>query len=277
MSLINFSNRRVQASHPPLSAKLANLREQLRWITPLAGSRLRALKLLVAIRLQEAGIHRANFAGRLVNFRTQDLQALREVLADLEYGFLARSLGEDSTPLVLDIGGHIGTLPIWLLSICPGARILSIEADPETFEILSRNAAAAVESGARWTVLHGAAGASQGEILYLSNTGPSMGHRIDAKGSVPVSSLTLPHLLDHLAQGRDVDLLKVDIEGSEEKFLCAAPDALKRVKNLVIELHPSLCDTQRVEALLKQNFDDIRPVGGRMSSKPLLFCTRRKT
>lgn len=278
MSLVKPNKLNALRRLSDIAARLYDMFLQFIWITPLAGNRLGALKLITLMRLRRTAVHRAHFAGRAVDFRNQDVQALREVLVDTEYGFLADAFDDNAAPTVLDIGGHIGTFPIWFLSVWPRARILSVEADPETFNILSRNAASANDGGAQWTVLHGAAGSSQGTIVYLSTSGPSMGHRIDESGTVPVSCLTLPVLLDRIAVGttENVDLLKIDIEGSEEEFLCAAPDALRRANAMVVELHRSLCDTQRVEALLAQTFEEIRPVRGRFSNKPLLYCTRRK-
>jgi FkbM family methyltransferase len=243
---------------------------------PLAGTRLSAFKLFLSIRLWRNDIHLTNFAGRRVYFRTPDVQALQEVLADHEYEFLASHFANGNAPLVLDVGAHIGTFSIWLLSVSPNANILSVEADPETFKTLSLNVAAA-GADANWTAVHGAAGSSQGEIVYLSKSRFSMGHRIDAKGSVPVPTVTLPFLIERLAgDAGDIDLLKIDIEGSEEGFLCTNPEALKRVKAIVVELHPELCNTDRVEALLRNTFDDIQRIGGRITDKPLLYCTRSK-
>ena len=69
-----------------------------------------------------------------------------------------------------------------------------------------------------------------------------------------------------------VDLMKVDIEGSEEAFLCANPDLLRRVHHLVVELHPYLCDTGRVEEVLRDIYGTVEKMQGRSSSKPLLMC-----
>ena len=83
----------------------------------------------------------------------------------------------------------------------------------------------------------------------------------------------LEALLEKTAPGGGVaDLVKIDIEGSEEALLCVRPNLLKRVKALVIEQHPGLCDIKRVDATLKTHFDCIEEIGGRRSSKPLLFC-----
>lgn len=102
-----------------------------------------------------------------------------------------------------------------------------------------------------------------------------MSHRIDAAGSIEVPSLALTGLLNRLApNGGRIDLMKIDIEGSEEAFLCADPAALDRVDALVVELHPTLCDTARVEALLRERFSTIRVIEARKSSKPLLYCRR---
>lgn len=48
-----------------------------------------------------------------------------------------------------------------------------------------------------------------------------------------------------------VGLMKVDIEGSEEKFLCTDKRLLPRVRSIVIDLHPQLCDAMRAAALLR--------------------------
>jgi hypothetical protein len=99
-----------------------------------------------------------------------------------------------------------------------------------------------------------------------------MSHKVSAKGSVQVKGISLAAL----TEGRgDIDLMKVDIEGAEEAFLCADPAALTPVKRLVIELHPQLCDTQRVRDVLQKAFSQIVEIHGRTSSKPLLYCRKQ--
>jgi hypothetical protein len=100
-----------------------------------------------------------------------------------------------------------------------------------------------------------------------------MGHRVEARGDVEVRSISLGTLVDMVAgaAGR-LDLLKVDIEGSEQALLCANPSILRRIDALVVELHPGLCDTEAVRTLLAEHYRTIREIGGRKSSKPLLLC-----
>ncbi len=62
-----------------------------------------------------------------------------------------------------------------------------------------------------------------------------------------------------LGSGRQVDLLKCDIEGAELEFLSAYPDLLRRTAVCVIELHPGKCDTAACLHLLEEaGFDERR-------------------
>ncbi len=244
-------------------------------MTILVGDPISAALLLGRIRWQCKALHQVTFATHKIAFRSEDEQVLREVLVEREYAFLDRTLWNSSAPRVLDVGAHIGTFALWLLSIIPSARILSVEADPTTVKVAERNALSLRSKGFDWTVLHAAAGDRDGEILQLSTEGLSMSHRIDPAGTLEVGSVSLDSLLDYLApNGGAVDLVKVDIEGSEEAFLCSSPDALARVSELVIELQPYLCNTRRVENVLKAHFSSIVAIVGRTSSKPLLYCRR---
>lgn len=197
--------------------------------------------------------------------------ALKEVLVDREYALVLPRLAGIRAPRVLDVGAHIGLFSLWLLQEYPQARVVSVEADPHTYDILVRNVAATRAAGARWDALNAAAWDEDGRELRFSSAGPSMSHRISGSGEIVVKGVTLPTLMHRL--GTDtIDLMKIDIEGSEEAFLCAHPDVLRRVRNVVVELHPNLCDTQRVLRVLRDAYGTVTEVPQRTSSKPLLLC-----
>ena len=102
-----------------------------------------------------------------------------------------------------------------------------------------------------------------------------MGHRLSADGDITVPTTDLAHLVDRQsAEGGMIDLLKVDIEGAEEDFLCTKPEFLERVRVLVVELHPKSCNTARVLETLQRSFKTVEEIPGRFSSKPLLLCYR---
>ena len=245
-------------------------------IRDIAGGTVKAAAILFQTRRDPDAVHTLPYSDSHIYFRGIDLQALIEVLVNTEYAFLKDVTLSRPTPVILDIGAHIGTFAIWALGVNHGARILSVEADPETYGVLTRNADVVVESGKDWTVINRAAGRIDDEVLTFSNAGPSMSHRVDPDGTLTVSSISLGTLIDRIAgQGGQVDLVKVDIEGAEEAFLAESADALTKVEVAVVELHPGHCDTERVISVLRSQFDRIEEISGRLSSKPLLYC--RKT
>ena len=242
----------------------------------LTGNPISALLLLLRLRSDSNAVHTIRINERQLFFRASDSQVLQEVFIDKEYEFLRQFLIASKGLRILDVGAHIGTFSKWCLDVAPDARILSVEADPDTFQVLRRNAEEFRGAVGQWLVEQSAASARDGELLRFSASGPSMSHRISATGAVAVDSISLATLIELMElDGECVDVVKVDIEGSEEAFLCEGSAALKRIRALVVELHPDLCDSQRVENTIRKEFDNIVWIGGRKSSKPLLYCRRR--
>jgi FkbM family methyltransferase len=60
--------------------------------------------------------------------------------------------------------------------------------------------------------------------------------------------------LETLLNGKTIDLLKCDIEGSEQLFLENYSDLMRRVRVAVFELHHTLCDTDKCMATLSSIF-----------------------
>jgi FkbM family methyltransferase len=244
---------------------------RMRWLAPIAGGTLAALRLAGKIRRDKMAPHSGTYNGGPLVFRGIDERALKEVLVEKEYRFLGEILNATDAPKIIDAGAHIGTFGLWALSTNSNNVILSVEADPSTFELLQKNAKAS--GSGKWSVLQRAAAGASDEVLRFSTQGTAMSHRLSAEGDVSVRTIGLEDLLDQLApNGGTVDLVKVDIEGAEEAFLCTRPELLDRVDTLVVELHPNACDTDRVKHVLENRYSRITAIGGRASSKPLLLC-----
>ena len=194
-------------------------------------------------------------------------------MIDDEYAFLCPFIKESESPVIIDVGSHIGLFSFWVLNINPQSRIFGIEASPATFEILKRNVEGNQNANIKWQVINRAAWENS-ECIQFSDTLDSMSHRVSENGSQQVSGITLKEVIEKASSNREIDLMKVDIEGAEEAFLMAEPEILKKVKRLVIELHPGLCDTDRVNELLHEAFPIIEKITGRTSSKPLLYCKK---
>lgn len=119
-------------------------------MSPLAGGVLKASALVLRIRQKPDVLHVVTYHGRKVLFRREDEMALREVLVNQEYSFLAERLSAIHAPIILDVGAHIGTFAIWVLTVNPQARLLSIEADPATYQLIKANSDALAKQGMKW-------------------------------------------------------------------------------------------------------------------------------
>jgi FkbM family methyltransferase len=234
-----------------------------------------ALRLIFRIKKNPSDVHAITYNNAPLYFRGCDEQVLYEVLLDQEYAFVAPLVSQKENPIILDVGAHIGAFATWILSVNPSARVLSLEAAPHTCEILRTNAKTLKNMGSDWQVLHGAASNTDGNLLKLSTQGPSMGNRIRTDGDTDVSSISLKSLLEQLCSPDEkIDLLKVDIEGSEELFLCSHPSLLGRIDALVVEVHPHLCNQENILKTIRSTFSHVEEIGDRKSTKPLLYCHR---
>lgn len=255
-----------------VTTRFVRLFDTVRWLTPLTGSRAAAFGVVLRRKLDSQAIFKGKFEQQEFRFRSSDCNALFEVFHESEYSFLGDQVCSIEAPIVLDVGAHIGSFALWVLSRNSSAHVVSVEADPGTFSILAQNQALTTS---RWEIINRAASNADGEKLQFSTEGPTMSHRISSEGTLWVESVSLRHLIS-TAGGPEgmIDLLKVDIEGAEELFICSSPQSLARVRTLVIELHPGLCDTDRVRAAIAPYFGRIEEITGRNSTKPLLFCSK---
>jgi FkbM family methyltransferase len=172
-----------------------------------------------------------------------DLAAVEEVLLGAEYDVP----GLDDVGVIVDLGSHIGTSIAYFHARYPQARIYGFEPDPATFAKLEANVGALPGV----TVQRRAVAAADGEsVLHASSyslRSSLFGGWADGR-AVTVPTVTLDRLIAELALDR-IDLLKVDVEGSEYDAL-AGSVALERARTIAGELHPRLTDPDAFLALL---------------------------
>jgi FkbM family methyltransferase len=153
--------------------------------------------------------------------------------------FLHRCYPVHSTDLnIIDAGANIGLFSLYAARQAPNAKILAIEPFPATFERLSQ---AVREHGLsdRVECLNCALCGSEEPRMMKPTHQPSQMQRVatgNVQDGVPVSAQTLSRIVDRA--GGEVDLLKVDIEGSEyEVLLNTTSSDLRRVRRMVLEYH----------------------------------------
>jgi len=147
---------------------------------------------------------------------------------------------EHDRPCVVDCGAHIGVNVLRQKQRYPNARVVAFEPSPSTVELLRRNVAA---NALRDVDVVAAAVSADGRpsvAFHVSTDGwgmrdsvaPKRWHDGEKDEVIEVRSVSLrPYLRG------PVDLLKMDIEGSETEVLRSVSAELANVANLVLEFH----------------------------------------
>ena len=155
-----------------------------------------------------------------------DMATVQHILWDDEYALEKLSLPKRA--VVFDLGANIGTFCIGIRHICPTAHITAYEPHPDNFKMLALNAPFA-------TLIQKAATKKTG-IVHLEDSNKDFVQlQVVPQGGIPVESISLNDMLKNVP---NVDLLKIDIEGSEYGLLNAAsPETLAKVQRIIMELH----------------------------------------
>lgn len=137
--------------------------------------------------------------------------------------------------LIIDAGGNIGSFSLYALLFSPQIRVIAVEPSSATFaRLVSLLKAHGVSD--RATCVHAALGGSEG-VTTIMTTGPSQ-FRIAGEGAgEQVPRVTLESIVPPAER---VNLLKIDIEGSEYETFAAAPrHVLDRIDRIALEYHPT--------------------------------------
>jgi FkbM family methyltransferase len=134
-------------------------------------------------------------------------------------------------PYIIDCGANIGLSVIYLKHLYPHAEILAFEPDEKNFELLAKN----IQSFGLDNVT------PRKEAVWIENTTlkfaseGSMASKIADDHSLNTQEVKATRLKDLL--NREVDFLKIDIEGAEYQVLCDIDEKLANVNNLFVEYH----------------------------------------
>jgi FkbM family methyltransferase len=168
-----------------------------------------------------------------VRFSTSDQCVYQEVVLEEDYEF---DLGW--TPkIIVDAGANIGLSSIYFANCYPSARIIAIEPEASNFAMLERN----VRPYRQITPFHAALWYREGLICLsdpLGEQGPwnKWGTTTsESGGGVKVRAVSIHSLMEQFRLS-EIDLLKVDIEGSEIEVFGTC-DWLRFVNAMAVETH----------------------------------------
>ena len=162
-----------------------------------------------------------------------DLLTLNEIFCRLDYELLP-------TPrVVVDVGSNIGLSALYFLSRSDAVRCHLYEPVPTNLRRLEANLSGLRD---RVTINPYAVGDTGGEVEFgIEESGRYGGIGLATGRSIAVQCRSINEVLeDILRREGQVDLLKLDTEGYEERTVLAiAPEHLKRIGAIYLEGRPS--------------------------------------
>ncbi|MGW0658284.1 FkbM family methyltransferase [Streptodolium elevatio] len=175
---------------------------------------------------------------------------------------LPRDIGTLDT--IVDLGGNTGLAAAYLTARYRPCRLLTVEPIAESRAVLRRNAEL---SGTTWDIDERAVSGREGDLEFavsafwdtctavpavheLRRTRPHRLENLLARPDRTVAATTVEKLLDD--HGIDhVDLLKVDVEGSEADVFAEPQPWMRRVDRIVLEIHDKYIDGGPVRATMR--------------------------
>ena len=100
-------------------------------------------------------------------------------------------------------------------------------------------------------LVHGAVGQRSGTAVIRDDRHASTIIGASGEGGAAGAQVPYVDLSPLFAEVTSIDLLKCDIEGSEQLFIEQYPDLLQKVRVAVFEFHRDRCDVERCQALLR--------------------------
>jgi len=183
--------------------------------------------------------HRVKLIGR--EFQIVDTLSFyysyREIFNEEIYFFKT----DKKDPVIIDCGANVGTSILYFKNLYPDSTIIAFEADTKVYNVCKRNiefyglSSVTLYNLGLWDeateINFRIEGADAGRIDFANN---------DFDGLQKIKTTRLTNYLE-----REVDFLKIDIEGAEYRVLKEIKDKLGLVKKLFIEYH-SFYDTEQV-------------------------------
>lgn len=157
-----------------------------------------------------------------------------------------------SGDIFIDVGCHVGKYSIFLANyVGPEGKVFAIDANPENIRAIKKNAE--LNEFANIAIINTAVADTDGERNFYLSRWSGQGSLIQSdarKESVVMTTATLDTLLWSIDK---IDLIKMDIEGTELEAIKGAKLTLKKTRKLIIECHNE-GNRKKLEKILDEQF-----------------------
>jgi FkbM family methyltransferase len=155
---------------------------------------------------------------------------------------------DKTNPLIIDAGANIGLAILYWKDLYPDAEITAFEPSREVFSSLKKN----IETNhlKKVNILQKAVSNYEGTAEFTTNEKIS-GSLILEKGLENNYTVEVVKLSNYL-KDKEIDFLKIDIEGEERNVFFEILPYLKNVKNFFIEYHSFIHEKQYLSLILQK-------------------------
>jgi FkbM family methyltransferase len=210
-----------------------------------------------------------------VRLGTSDFLVLEEIYFNGEYEAIIPSL-QESINLIVDLGANVGYSLLYWSKHFPNAYIIAVEPDYDNAFLCKTNVE---HSGLSASVqIHVACVGARSRNVNLINISDAWAIQMEeckpgVTGEVRV--ITVPQLLAGFPETQEIDLLKCDIEGAEAELFGDCSTWIKRVRNIVVELHLPYTTEAFLSALEACGAGFVVNSVTKHGSLPVIFLSRR--
>lgn len=189
-------------------------------------------------RFREMTVH-----GGGATFLIPDIASFLSTYEELIYRGVYTFEPKHDVPVILDFGSNIGlSLYFWMKNY-PKAKVYGYEADPFIFKYLEHNVQGITNGNIE--LFNVALSDVEGELHFSSNHADG-GHVSETGVAVRAVDAA-----NELKKFDTIDMLKIDIEGSERVVLPRIAPYLNRVENIFVEYHSEANKVQFLPELLQ--------------------------
>lgn len=139
--------------------------------------------------------------------------------------------------IVVDVGAGVGEeLMVFSHAVGPKGTVYAIEAHPFTFSVLKHNNE---QNGFRNTVLLNCAISDENGFIHIEDSDVSLANRVVYNGdqnTIKVKAVTI-HTLIEEHKIKQIDFLKVNIEGAEQLLIKGIGSSISKIRNVAISCH----------------------------------------
>jgi FkbM family methyltransferase len=172
---------------------------------------------------------------------------------------------------IVDLGANVGLSAIYFLQQYPQAYIVCVEPDESNFEMLTKNLQPEIASG-KVKAMNVAAMGEDGFVSFESADAKYNSRVVPQGIEKNIAAVSIPTLMQHCGIDR-VNLLKIDVEGAEKYILSGDTAWLRKVDNILIELHSDEDHAVCMQAFQQYNFK-VEALHGDAANEQLFWASR---